>query len=84
MVAPVRIYGNTRERFLDTYAALDTAADGCLCSSELPQLLGLEGNYLPVTVVTATGTIEDTTAQCLTLGVRGYRTDEVFPVYRPE
>ena len=79
-VAPVRVYGNDKDTYVDTYAVLDTAAGDCICSRELLDLLGLEGDARPTAVIPASGTIEVSVAQYLTLEIRGYRTEEVFPI----
>ena len=79
-VAPVRVYGKDRQTYVDTYAVLDTAAGDCLCSQELLDLLGLEGDVRQTAVMTATGTTEMTTAHYLTIEVQGYRTPEIFPI----
>ena len=58
-VAPVRVFNPSNGRTIDTYAALDTAAEYSLCSPELPELLGLEGEEVLTSVVGATGTAEE-------------------------
>ena len=58
-VAPVRVSNPSNGRTVDTYAALDTAAEYSLCSPELPDLLGLEGEEVLTSVVGATGTAEE-------------------------
>ena len=77
-VAPVRVYGQTRNHYVDTYAVLDTAAGDCLCSAALLRLLGLTGRMRETLVTTATGTTELSKAAYLTLDIQGYRTSEVF------
>lgn len=79
-VAPVRVYGKTRSTYVDTYAALDTAAGHCICSRELMELLDLPGEEQQTSVITATGTIEASTAHKLTLAIQGYRTEDIYPI----
>ena len=79
-VAPIRVYGKGRVTYLDTYAVLDTAAGDCLCSRELMDLLGLEGDPRQTAVISATGTTEVSTAHYLTIEIQGYRTKEIFPI----
>ena len=57
-VAPVRVSNPTTGRTINTYAALDTAAEYSLCSPGLSELLGLEGEEVLNSVVGATGTAE--------------------------
>ena len=77
-VAPVRVYG--KHGYVDTYACLDTAAGDCICSKELIQELNLEGTKQQVSVVSATGATQVSTAQYLTLDIQGYRTPEIFKI----
>ena len=79
-VAPVRVYGNDHTTYVDTYAVLDSAAGDCLCSKELMDMLGLEGEPRPTVVIPATGTTEISTAHYLTMDIRGYRTKKVFQI----
>ena len=79
-VAPVRVYGNDRATYVETYAVLDTAAGDCICSRELIDMLGLEGDARPTAVISASGTTEVSVAHYLTLEIRGYRTKEIFPI----
>ena len=79
-VAPVRVYGRTRQHYVDTYAALDDGAAQCLCSTDLIRLLGLKGTPQDVIVTTATGTAEPHTSTSLKLELRGYRTPEIFEI----
>ena len=79
-VAPVRVYGEGRQSYIDTYAVLDTAAGDCLCSKELLDLLNLKGEARRTAVMAATGTTHVSTAHYLTLEIRGYRTSEIFPI----
>ena len=79
-VAPVRVYGQSRQNYVDTYAALDDGAAHCLCSTELIQLLGLRGAAQEVIVTTATGTAEPHVSTSLKLQLRGYRTPEIFEI----
>ena len=79
-VAPVRVYGHDHTTYVDTYAVLDSAAGNCLCSKELMDMLGLEGEPRPTVVIPATGTTEISTAHYLTMDIQGYRTKEVFQI----
>ena len=74
----MRVYSQGRGRYIDTYAALDSAAGDCLCSRELMDLLEICGDARETAVTTATGTTEISTAYYFSLEIRGYRTDEVF------
>ena len=76
-VAPVRVYGPSRQTYVDTYAVLDTAAGHCLCSEKLMHLLKLPGEKKETAVMSATGTTEVSVAHHLTLEVKGYRTPKV-------
>ena len=79
-VAPIRVYGKGQATYVDTYAALDTAAGHCLCSKEFTKILGLEGEPRQTAVITASGTTEVSSADYLTVEIRGYRTKEIFPI----
>ena len=75
-VAPVRVSNPTTGRTINTYAALDTAAEYSLCSPGLSELLGLEGEEVMTSVVGATGTAENGESLRVELLLQGYRTPE--------
>ena len=77
-VAPVRVYG--RDKYIDTYACLDTAAGDCICAKELIDELNLVGDARETYVTSATGTTEVSTAHYLTLNIQGYRTPDIFKI----
>ena len=77
-VAPVRVHGP--DKYIDTYACLDTAAGNCICARELMELLHLKGEPRQTLIMSATGTTEVSTAHHLTLEIQGYRTNEIFQI----
>ena len=77
-VAPVRVYGP--EKYIDTYACLDTAAGDCICTRELMEELNLKGEPRQTAIMSATGTTQMSTAHYLTLAIQGYRTKEIFKI----
>ena len=79
-VAPVRVFDQRKQMYIDTYAGLDSAAGHCICSSELMNLLNLKGIARRTAVVPVTGTTEVSTLQHLTIDIRGYRTSEIFQI----
>ena len=79
-VAPVIIFDKSCKKSVSTYAVLDCAATDNLCSEELAQLLGVRGDAVYTTVVSATGTSETETSHWVSLLIRGYHTANNYSI----
>ena len=71
-VAPVRISGVNGTDAIETYAVLDSAATDSLCSAELVEMLGIDGDEVQSTIITATGAKETEVTKWVSLVVMGY------------
>ena len=56
-VAPVRIGGSAQGPFFDTYAVLDSASEENLINRSLADEIGVFGEVLRTSVISATGTV---------------------------
>ena len=74
-VAPVRIGGSAQGPFFDTYAVLDSASEENLINRSLADEIGVFGEVLRTSVISATGTVTVSLTQRVNLFLKGYRTD---------
>ena len=74
-VAPVRISGVNGTETIETYAVLDSCATDNICSAELVELLGIRGQEVQSTIITATGAEETDIVELVNLEVKGYHAE---------
>ena len=79
-VVPVRLSNKVAGHSVNTYAVLDTAAEFNICSTELTEILRLDGKEIVTSVIGATGTAEESVAHMVKLSIRGYRSSEEYDI----
>ena len=79
-VAPVRVSNKATGTFVDTYAVLDTASEFNICSSELADMLNIQGEAVMTSIIGATGSAENGVSQRVNVTVRGYHTNELYDI----